>query len=80
MPSATYFFSTAKKSKQKMPLAQVPREAGTAQIALVVAQYNGPTWAGCFTNIVLMGTVRCARWCFVNYLADAKHKKDLLHA
>jgi hypothetical protein len=37
MPSATYFLSTATKSKQKMPLLKC-RRAGTAQIPFLNAQ------------------------------------------
>ncbi len=60
LPSATYFFSTAKKSKQKMPLSNA-EGLGTAQTVFVIIRHVVAFKVGwTIDSLVRIGLVRCA--------------------
>ena len=60
MPSATYFLSTATKSRQKMPLSNA-EGLGTAQSAFVIARHETACKVGCQMDIGCETALRAVR-------------------
>ena len=64
MPSATYFLSTATKSRQKMPLSNA-EGLGTAQSAFVIARQETACKVGCKMDVGCETALRAVRDGFV---------------